>query len=116
MPYKSKRRCKFQGCPVLVEAGEGYCPQHKSAKFPARRSGEKSHYNRRWQKIRAVYLSKQPLCADCEKAGKLKPATEVHHIISIADGGSDSHENLMGLCKSCHSRRTAKETGFGNQI
>jgi len=60
-----------------------------------------------------MYLAKNPLCAECEKAGRLTPATEVHHIVAIADGGSDRDENLQPLCKSCHSRKTAKESRFG---
>jgi 5-methylcytosine-specific restriction endonuclease McrA len=31
----------------------------------------------------------------------------------VNDGGSDHYDNLMGLCKSCHSRKTAKESNFG---
>lgn len=103
MPYKSKRPCGQPGCRNLVEAGEGYCPKHKPV-----RNVDTSHYDRRWQKIRAWYLRRRPLCADCQIAGRLTPATEVHHIIPVRDGGSDAEENLLGLCKSCHSRRTGK--------
>ena len=101
MPYKSRRRCAQPGCPALVDAGARYCPAHR----PRR---DTSYYDRRWQKVRAAYLAKYPLCADCEKAGRLTPATDVHHIIKPGDGGTDSEENLMGLCRPCHSARTAR--------
>jgi len=103
MPYKSKRPCGYPGCPNLVEAGVTYCPVHK----PVRKNAS-AYYDRRWQKVRAAYLAKHPLCADCQIARRLTPATDVHHIVKPSDGGSDRDENLMGLCKSCHSRRTAK--------
>lgn len=102
MPYKSRRPCGHPGCPELVAAGERYCPVHKKEKH----GGDNSHYDRRWQKLRELYLAKHPLCAECEKAGRFTPATEVHHIKSFADGGSDHNSNLMGLCKPCHSRIT----------
>ena len=103
MPYKSKRPCGYPGCPNLVEAGTSYCPAHK----PMRKNAS-AYYDRRWQKVRAAYLARHPLCADCQIVGRLTPATEVHHIIPINEGGGDREENLLGLCKSCHSRRTAK--------
>lgn len=109
MPYKSRRRCLYPGCPELVNAGDRYCPSHKSVI----RKVDTSHYDRRWQKIRELYLAKHPLCAECQKLGRLTPASELHHIIAVNDGGSDHGDNLMGLCKSCHSRKTAKESGFG---
>ena len=103
MPYKSRRRCRHPDCPELVEAGVLYCPAHR----PARRA-DTSYYDRRWQKVRAAYLARHPLCVDCEKAGRLTPATDVHHIIKPGDGGDDSDSNLMGLCRPCHSARTAR--------
>jgi len=107
MPYKSRRQCGHPGCPALVDAGQRYCPEHKP------RRAQSDHYDRRWRNISALYLSKHPLCAECQKAGRLTPATETHHIIPAAAGGSDRDENLMGLCKPCHSRITMEELRDG---
>ena len=108
MPWKSKRPCGRPGCKELVDAGARYCARHKPT-----RNYDASHYDYRWRKLRTLYIAKNPLCAECEKAGRLTPATEVHHIVAVADGGSDRDENLQALCKSCHSRKTAKESRFG---
>jgi 5-methylcytosine-specific restriction protein A len=59
--------------------------------------------------LRKAFLSKFPLCQMCKEAGLLVPATEVHHVVPLADGGTDDEANLMPLCKSCHSRFTAGE-------
>jgi 5-methylcytosine-specific restriction protein A len=108
MPYKSKRRCLKAGCPVLVEAGAGYCSEHKP-----KYKRDTSHYDYRWRKISKLFLSRNPLCEECQKAGRLTPATETHHKIAVSDGGSDCDDNLQALCKSCHSRKTAEEIKFG---
>jgi hypothetical protein len=39
-------------------------------------------------------------------------ATEVDHIQPLSRGGGHEWENLQALCKSCHSKKTARETGF----
>lgn len=72
------------------------------------RSSTAAGYGYRWQLRRAAYLRKHPVCVDCLERNRTTPATEVHHLVKKADGGSDKDENLRGLCKACHSRRTAK--------
>ncbi|MDR0530766.1 MAG: HNH endonuclease [Oscillospiraceae bacterium] len=106
MPWKARHFCDYPGCPELVAAGEKFCANHK--KHTPR--GDSAHYDRRWQKIRALFLAKHPLCADCQAAGRLTPATELHHIVAVNGGGSDRDENLQALCKSCHSKRTWEGT------
>lgn len=101
MPYKNLHPCAFPRCPELT--AKKYCAKHQPLQYdPARRR----HYDRRWEKLRAVYLARNPLCAHCQQAGRLTPATEVHHIVPVAQGGADHEDNLMALCKSCHSRIT----------
>ncbi len=45
----------------------------------------------------------------CQKCGA--PATEVHHVIPLADGGTNDMGNLLPLCKGCHSRVTGRAKG-----
>ncbi|MEG1925603.1 MAG: HNH endonuclease signature motif containing protein, partial [Ruthenibacterium sp.] len=47
-----------------------------------------------------------PLCEECKNQGKLTPAEEVHHINPLSNGGDSKTNNLMALCKPCHSRIT----------
>jgi hypothetical protein len=43
------------------------------------------------------------VCRNCEGKSKDK-RLEVHHIVYRGKGGSDEHENLITLCKTCHDK------------
>lgn len=69
-------------------------------------------YGAAWRRLRAQVLREQPVCAvdTCDR-----PATDVHHLVAKARGGTDDRRNLIGLCHKHHSSVTAKvDGGFGN--
>jgi 5-methylcytosine-specific restriction protein A len=68
-------------------------------------------YGQLWRKIRNRFLKEHPLCEICKREGKLTPAKQVHHVVPLANGGTNEESNLMSLCASCHSTITAKEGG-----
>jgi len=112
MPYKPKRPCSYPGCSALVEGR--FCPAH--ARQDAhdysryRRDPETNRrYGSAWRRIRAAYIAAHPLCEQCERAGRLTPAREVHHILPLSQGGTHTEENLMALCTPCHSGFTLAE-------
>lgn len=80
-----------------------------------RLSASKRGYNRTWRRLRKQYLSLNPFCLFCKP--KLVPATEVDHIIPISERPDLrlATHNLRGLCKPCHSRRTARDQSFGRK-
>lgn len=53
--------------------------------------------------VRNKYLEDKNICY-CEKCNKHKSQTSlnVHHIIPVADGGTNDFLNLIGLCTRCH--------------
>ena len=110
MPRKAKRPCRYRGCPRITDSASGYCEEHE--KQQARhydkffRRDHNKRYGYQWRKLRARFLSANPLCEQCKAQGRYTIATEVHHIKPLADGGTNDLSNLMPLCKSCHSRIT----------
>ena len=63
-------------------------------------------------KITAYALRKaEGICQDCQKPAPFtsakngKPYLEVHHIVTLKDGGSDTIENVIALCPNCHRKR-----------
>ncbi len=114
MPIKPKRPCSHPGCPELVTGR--YCEEHQKLSDRhynryQRDPVTKKHYGKHWRKIRDRYIATHPLCESCKGQGRATRAQEVHHIKPLQQGGSHDEDNLMALCKSCHSTITAKEGG-----
>ena len=66
---------------------------------------------RRLQTIRARHFARHPLCVDCEKAGRVRLATELDHIVALVNGGQDVEANRQGLCSSCHAAKSDRDLG-----
>ena len=112
--------CYHPGCPYVTHAT--YCTIHAKQHDAAYRhkvgSSNKRGYTYRWQKEREAYLIRNPLCEDClNQHDVIRAATEVDHIIPHKGDMRlfwDSDNNWQGLCKSCHSKKTAKEQRNNN--
>ena len=109
MPRKPKSPCQYPGCRKLCDGV--FCEEHLKVinrqynRFQ-RDPASNKRYGSEWRKIRAAYIRQHPLCEECLKQGRLVPVEEVHHIVPLADGGTNDFSNLMSLCKSCHSAVT----------
>lgn len=66
---------------------------------------------RKLQKRNRRFLSQHPLCAECQKAERVRAAQEVDHVVPLFKGGMDEWENLQGLCIDCHKAKTEKDMG-----
>jgi len=64
----------------------------------------------RWQRLRALKVSRDPLCEhpECKRP---TPVDEVHHIRSVEKHPELAYvlDNLASLCKSHHGKVTAQE-------
>jgi len=81
-----------------------YRDEHDATRGNAQDRG----YDGDWQKLRAYYLRRHPLCERCEGDGRTTVAVLVHHIVPISDGGARLDErNLMALCVACHDAKHA---------
>lgn len=81
---------------------------------PSRRKVESNTYIRDQKVIEYALLRANGKCQLCEKnAPFLKkdgtPFLEVHHVDYMANGGSDTIDNVVALCPNCHRKMHALE-------
>jgi len=64
-----------------------------------------------WQNMRIYILYRDKTCRKCSTEERPVMAEEVDHIIDIADRPDLRLDpnNLQGLCKSCHSKKSFNE-------
>lgn len=76
-----------------------------------RPSAAKRGYGGKWQKARAGYLRKHPLCVMCTEAGRTTLATVVDHIVPHKGDKAlfwDS-SNWQALCSECHNSQKRRQ-------
>lgn len=58
-------------------------------------------------RLRRIQL--HPVCAECAKRGRTTATQEIDHITPLAMGGTDTDDNVQGLCAPCHAVKSANE-------
>jgi 5-methylcytosine-specific restriction protein A len=123
-----KSPCKHPGCATLVN-GNAYCDKHKRPenemvkiyrqRYDATRKYDPASLfrsSRKWQNVRRVKLSMNPICEDpCgdhARRGVTSTAKQVHHIVGLMECANDSRaydlSNLMSVCWKCHAKIEAE--------
>lgn len=121
MPNRPMTICKHPGCTRAVPYGNRYCEFHRDCGEIAnkrkqydtllRPKGHRFYHTKQWRKCRNEYIRSHPLCEECLKNNRTELATEVHHIVELADGGAPlDKKNLRALCHRCHMEITKANT------
>ena len=113
MPMSAPKPCSQPGCGVLVRDGTGRCPKHKREAWAKPPTATKRVTGRKLQTMRASLFRRQPLCAECQRHGRVSSATQRDHIIPLAEGGADDDDNVQGLCRDCHDVKSKQESARG---
>lgn len=70
-------------------------------------------YDAAWRRLKDRYLLDHPVCEDCDEAGLLTLAEEVHHVKPFK-GKKDplrlDPTNLRSLCSSCHAKHSQRQS------
>jgi len=122
MPSAALTPCTVPGCPALLIRGSrrGRCATHRRERERAREQTrpdrDRFYDTQGWRRFRKWFLARHPLCEmGCNAEGRTTAATDVDHIVSLAQGGAPLDEsNVRAACHPCHSRHTATEqSGWG---
>ena len=113
IPRRAPKLCGHPGCPALTYCA--YCEKHaREHGKELRPSSTRRGYDRKWHKYTKLYLAEFPTCVNFEDCRN--PSALVDHILAASKGGSFwDPENHQAMCKPCHDRKTAKESGFGKR-
>ena len=113
MLRKPKRTCSYPGCGTLTDDQYGDEPRQsidRQYNRYIRNPEANKRYGRAWKKHRARFLLLHPLYEPCKSEGKLTATEEVHHILPLANGGTNDEDSLMAVSKSCQSKITIGST------
>ncbi len=100
-------------CPRCQVSHPSSCPL--SLRFSRKQTDEQRGtvaergYGWKWQKARIGWLSRHPLCAECERHDALAWAAVVDHIVPHRGDMAVFWDpaNWQSLCKPCHDSKTA---------
>jgi 5-methylcytosine-specific restriction enzyme A len=99
----------FRACVKCgIPSTESYCPAHKPKPWQSSRRKERRAVSgweeqRRARRVLAGYFG---CCHICGNPG----ATEVDHVVALAEGGPDDETNLGPIPADCHRAKTMAES------
>lgn len=122
MPRTPPRPCRKQGCRNFCEQGQCYCNEHRKEnhrnynKYERNEESSDFYSSTEWRATSKAFREEHPLCEECLKSGRIRPAQLVDHIVPIRQGGAKlDPSNLQSLCNACHSAKSIKEgSRYGN--
>jgi 5-methylcytosine-specific restriction enzyme A len=110
MATSAPRPCTHPGCGVLVHDGSGRCTKHPKTAWVKKGTATKRITGRRLQAMRTELFTRSPLCAECQRVGRVTRAVERDHIVPLYEGGTDTPDNTQGLCLDCHNAKSIAES------
>lgn len=118
MPQRPNKPCRAKGCSALTRDSSGYCEEHADqAKAWATRQGS-GRGGRPWRRVREQVLERDSYvcqCDECKRLERVRPAHEVDHRVPLAQGGTDSLDNLVAINHDCHRVKTLRDAAAGRR-
>jgi len=114
MPARPGTFCMQHG----VTHTHGHHERERRREYDQRKGTRQERgYGARWQKARAGFLAKHPLCAHHEKRGQVVPADTVDHALPHRGDmaifwESDLWQPLCSGKGGCHEAKTLRENGL----
>jgi 5-methylcytosine-specific restriction endonuclease McrA len=104
-------KCSSLGCKNPRSKLNTYCLEHGGIDNMARRETDSAYQTPLWKSIRAVQISKQPLCQGCLSRNIVASAKHIDHLFAWKHIGSHafSRNIFQSLCHNCHSQKSGLE-------
>jgi 5-methylcytosine-specific restriction enzyme A len=116
---KPLKPCAEPGCSKLTR--DSHCAKHKPEhttynpeyETTNQRVEDKKFYNsKRWRKFRMYVANSKPMiCAECQKAGRIRIGGQLDHIKPRKDYPelAFDEDNMQWLCREHHNAKRAEE-------
>lgn len=112
MPTKPARACRIGTCPQPA-VSRCRCAVHAPADYTERNRFSAIYADPRWRRLSRQVRLEEPLCRHAKTDPLCTQVTEVADHITPHRGDmrlAFARENLAGLCRACHGRKTQAET------
>lgn len=96
-------------CGILVADGTARCQAHKPKVWAKYADSPQRITGRRLQRMRDALFAREPLCRLCAAAGHTTLATIRDHIKPLAEGGTDTDDNIQPICDGCDEVKSKAE-------
>ena len=110
MSRRPAHPCVEQGCPALVWSRQSRCQAHEKQRQQAYNTQQRParhafYHTLEWRDLSKQVLEEQPYCACGARS------TQADHLLSVRERPDLAlvRRNLVGRCRPCHSRKTARE-------
>lgn len=100
-------------CGAKCPPGKKRCSEH--TRKDNRPSAHAQGYDAQHRRERLALIRRQPICCDPFNEGCQEPTTVLDHMDGLGPKGPAGHDasNHIGMCHSCHSRKTAQQSPGG---
>lgn len=77
-------------------------PREVRTKMEDRPVSDPLYHSRRWTRESAAFKVSYPLCAECNRRGRISPAEVTDHIIPVGFHDFWDQNNWQSLCRKCN--------------
>ena len=94
-------------CGIPIPYGRSRCADHGGKPWSGVPRARQATYNApEYKKNRQIVLEREPVC-HWRLRGRTGKSTTADHLVAVAEGGSNTLENLVGACARCNAARGA---------
>lgn len=86
-------------------------PKSKQLARGTRRYRRRVASPKQWQAILEAKQGPCRVCAPVSGNGHVPPLLELHHLVPRSQGGDDTADNIVPLCRFCHASVTTRAPG-----
>jgi 5-methylcytosine-specific restriction endonuclease McrA len=102
------RQCAgLPGAPCIRITSNRRCPDCARKNEASR---DRADYGWSWQQIQKQAIREHPWCVDCGTGGTPDNPLTGDHIVPRVLGGKDERANVAVRCRTCNSRKGARQT------